>query len=84
MVAVLTSARCAARRVMLELGLVARRDPSVWLSNGEGVHIFPGEGDAMRWRADRAPRKLSIRGRRVCTRHQPAQGVPSDATAASA
>ena len=39
------------KRIMHELGLVARGDASVWLSNGEGVHIFPAEGDATRWRA---------------------------------
>lgn len=38
------------RRIMHELAMVARGDPSVWLSNGEGVHIFPGESDAYRWR----------------------------------
>ena len=38
------------RRIMHELAMVARGDPCVWLSNGEGVHIFPGESDATRWR----------------------------------
>jgi len=38
------------KRIMQELAQVARGDPSVWLSTGEGVHICPGESDVTRWR----------------------------------
>ena len=51
------------QRIMHELGLVARGDASVWLSNGEGVHIFPGEADATKWRAlIEAPAHSPFRG----------------------
>lgn len=45
-----TPAPTGIKRIMQELAQVARGDSSVWLSTGEGVHIYPGESDVTRWR----------------------------------